>query len=261
MLYVVATPIGNLGDMSFRAVEVLKSCGYVLCEDTRHSGKLLHHFEIEARKVSYHKFNELERQEQVISDLKKGTSIALISDAGTPGIADPGQRLIERCHQEGLAVSVIPGACAAIVGVVASGLSDERFQFVGFLPKKEGERKKLLAELSFYPGVSICYESPKRLKETLKWLGDTEVTIARELTKLHEEIVRGKASEIEVEERGEMVLMIRGAERKKSLQDELSWVMDSFDLSKKEAIPIVAKLQGMPKRDLYKKMLDSDSPM
>lgn len=200
MLYLVATPIGNLADISFRALKTIESCDYLLCEDTRHSQKLLAHYELRKPLKSYHHFNEASRESQVIADLKEGKTIGLLSDAGTPGISDPGMRLVKRCWQEQLPVSTIPGACALIAALTSSGLSTERFQFIGFLPVKKGPRQRLLQECFLYPGTTIAYESPHRILSTLeilKTIAPTQrIAIARELTKKFEEVQQGTCLEL-----------------------------------------------------------------
>ncbi|HSW86020.1 MAG TPA: 16S rRNA (cytidine(1402)-2'-O)-methyltransferase, partial [Rhabdochlamydiaceae bacterium] len=170
MLYLIATPIGNLADISFRAITVLQSCDYILCEDTRTSLHLLQKYEINKPLKSYHQFNESGRAEEILADLKKDLTIALITDAGTPGISDPGEKLASLCRAEGIQVSAIPGPCAAIAALSISGLSSKRFQFLGFLPKKHSENKAVLIDVLHYPGTSICYESPHRITDTLELL-------------------------------------------------------------------------------------------
>ena len=170
MLFLVATPIGNLADISFRAIEVLTSCDLILCEDTRHSIKLLNHYQIKKPLLSYHKFNEVASIDKIISKLKDSANIALISDAGTPLIADPGYKLVEKCIEEGIAITAIPGACSTIDALLLSGLNVERFQFAGFLPRQQKELKKLLQEFASYPGTTINYESPERILKTVETL-------------------------------------------------------------------------------------------
>ncbi len=219
MLYLVATPIGNLGDITFRAVEILKSCDYILCEDTRHSLRLLQHYSIQKHLTSYHMFNEASREKKVIEDLQSGKIIALISDAGTPGIADPGMRLVKKCREENLKVEGIPGPCAAIQAITCSGMSTERFQFWGFLPKTSGRLQSQLEEILTYSGTTICYETPHRLLKVLEVLKrlapERKIGVARELTKKFEEVRTGTASELLVEwktrsVKGEIVLLISG---------------------------------------------------
>lgn len=216
-LYLVATPIGNLGDITLRALEVLKTCSYILCEDTRTSRVLLNHYEIRKPLVSYHKFNEKRREEQVLTDLASGQEIALISDAGTPLISDPGWILVSACRERELPVFVLPGACSAIAALSASGLPTERFQCLGFLPQRPGKRRKALEECLAYPGTSICYESPYRLVKTLHLLAEMDPTrplvVARELTKKFESYASGTAPFLEAlftksAPKGEIVLLI-----------------------------------------------------
>lgn len=198
MLYLIATPIGNLGDFTFRAGQVIQECDYLLCEDTRHSRKLLDHYQLRKPLYSYHAFNEASKADGIIADLKAGKTIGLLSDAGTPSIADPGLRLVKRCKKEGIKVSAIPGACAAIMALILSGEETERFQFIGFLPVKKGARARLLEEALTYPGTTVAYESPHRLLSTLEILHtlapEHPLTIARELTKTFEEVVTAPPS-------------------------------------------------------------------
>jgi 16S rRNA (cytidine1402-2'-O)-methyltransferase len=217
MLYLVATPIGNLGDITFRAVEILKSCDYILCEDTRHSLRLLQHYSIQKHMTSYHMFNEASREQRIIEDLQAGKIVALISDAGTPGIADPGMRLVKRCRAENLKVEAIPGPCAAIAAITCSGMSTERFQFWGFLPKTSGRLQTQLEEILTYPGTTICYETPHRLLKVLEVLNriapERKITVTRELTKKFEEVLSGTPSELllawkERAVKGEIILLI-----------------------------------------------------
>ena len=219
MLYLVATPIGNLGDFSFRAVETLKSCDYILCEDTRRSGILLKHYGIDVRMRSFHMFNEARKEDEVIEDLKNGKKIALISDAGTPGINDPGERLVQRCKKEELPLSAIPGPCALITALTLSGLPTAKFQFLGFLPKKPSHHKRAIQEMLDYAGTSICYESPFRLIKSLKKIceldKDRTVCVARELTKTFEEVFTASAENTlahfqKKTVKGEIALLING---------------------------------------------------
>lgn len=221
MLFLIATPIGNLKDLSFRALETFQACDYVLCEDTRRTRILLEHYQLKVPLKSFHHFNEASKEAQVIQDLKSGKKVGLVSDAGTPGISDPGERLVKRCRKEEISVIPIPGPCAAIAALSASGLSTERFQFFGFLPRKKGKLKNCLKQILDYEGSSICYESPYRLKETLKILAELEseraCVVARELTKKFETFVHGPAGELYTyfathPPRGEIVLIIAGIE-------------------------------------------------
>lgn len=200
MLYLVATPIGNLEDITLRALNVLRECDYILCEDTRHSRRLLNHYEITKPLKSYHKFNEAKREEALVEDLQKGLTIALISDAGTPCFSDPGQRLVARCITEKLPVFPIPGPCAAVAALVTSGFPTEPFQFLGFLPRKKGQLTKKLEAILEAPITSICYETPHRICKVLDILvelaPDKEIVIGREITKKFEEFLRGSAVEL-----------------------------------------------------------------
>jgi 16S rRNA (cytidine1402-2'-O)-methyltransferase len=221
MLYLVATPIGNLEDITIRALNTLRSCDYVLCEDTRHSGRLLKHFEISKPLKSFHKFNEAKREEMLISDLKSGLNVALISDAGTPCLSDPGCRLVARCVAEGIKIVPIPGACAAIAGLIGSGFDTDSFHFYGFLPKKSGQLTTKLKQILENKTTAICYESPHRILKVLKILveldPDCPIVIARELTKKFEEFLRGTAQSLLISctarpPKGELVVLFGTAQ-------------------------------------------------
>ncbi len=264
-LFLVATPIGNLADISLRAIEILKSSDYILCEDTRHSGILLRHHGIEKSLKSYHKFNEAAREDEVIADLQAGKSIALISDAGTPGIADPGERLVRRCVLEGITVTPVPGACAAIAALTASGLPTHPFQFVGFLPRRTSQLKATLQQMLHYLGTSVCYESPLRLKVMLEVVCDLDphrqIVIARELTKKFEEFVRGTAQELLSQwikpPKGEIVVLIAPGkplevEHEMTLQEHVAYFEEEQELSRSDAIKAVAELRNISKKLVYK---------
>src|SRR6266699_494452 len=217
MLYVVATPIGNLGDITFRALEVMKSADFVAAEDTRHSGMLLKHFEIKKPFVSYHEHNEAMRAAQLIERIATGENIALITDAGMPGLSDPGARLIRECIKRELPFAIIPGPSSILTALVGSGFSTERFYFGGFLPVKSGQRERELRATAAREETSIYFESPYRLTKTLKALidiiPDRQLCVARELTKKFEEFRRGTASELLAHyeakpPKGEIVLVI-----------------------------------------------------
>ena len=269
MLYLVATPIGNLADISFRAVDILKKCDYVLCEDTRHSRILLDHYGIRTPLKSFHRFNEASSEDGIIEDLKEGKSIALISDAGTPLISDPGCEIVARCRHEGIEITAIPGPCAAIEALILSGFLTEQFQFIGFLPKKEKELQMVLNQAAFYSGTTIAYESPHRIEETLKQLAhlfpQRKLSICRELTKLHEEILNGNAHEIlehfkENPPRGELVLLISPPAKKiflehLSLIELVEMFQNDLRLSKRDAIKMAAEVRHLPKRDVYKEFI------
>jgi len=216
-LYVVATPIGNLADVTHRALQVLTKVEVIACEDTRHTRKLLQHYGIATKTVSYHEHNEKQRSEQLIDDLQKGCDVAVVSDAGTPAISDPGFRLVRAAIENNITVVPVPGPSALITALVATGLPTDEFFFAGFLPSRTGARQSRLRELVSIPATLIFYEAPHRLAGTLNdahsILGEREAVVARELTKLHEELRRGKLSELaehysREEVRGEVVLVI-----------------------------------------------------
>ncbi|NOX35231.1 MAG: 16S rRNA (cytidine(1402)-2'-O)-methyltransferase [Deltaproteobacteria bacterium] len=229
-LYVVATPIGNLEDITFRAVKTLKQVDLIAAEDTRHSKKLLSHYDIRTKLISCHEHNEAIKAPKIISHLKNGLNIALISDAGTPSISDPGYQLVTAVAKEHISVIPIPGCSAAIAGLSVSGLATDAFLFLGFLPKKQQKQKKALEVLKNETPTLIFYESPRRIKNLitnmLNVLGDKKACLAREITKLHEEHIRGNLSEIlkTLEERkkikGECTLLVQGGAEKKAINQE-----------------------------------------
>lgn len=229
-LYIVATPIGNLKDLSPRAVETLQSVDVVLAEDTRRFSKLATAFSISTKTISYHDHNELARSQEVLEKIKLGKSVALVSDAGTPLVSDPGYRLLRACIDEGVPVSTIPGPCAAIAALTVSGFEPNRFLVEGFLPQKKGKRKKRLAELLEMEMTTIVYESPYRILATVKDIAEQSpqraLCIGRELTKLYEEILRGTAEELatELSSRkkilGELVLVIRPSGKSATLEED-----------------------------------------
>lgn len=268
MLYLVATPIGNLSDITLRAIETLKACDYILCEDSRHSLILLNHYDIHKPLKSYHKFNEASQAGSILEDLKHGKQIALISDAGTPGISDPGAEIVKLCIDHDIAVTAIPGPCAAIQGLICSGLATDRFQFLGFLPRKEGELKSALQQIMTYKGTTICYESPNRLLNTLQTLSNIDpqrgIVVARELTKKFEEIRRGSVIDIlnywrSNPIKGEIVLLISPSSEKEdkewehlSPQEHVEFIQKTYSISKQEAIKVAAQLRRVPKRQIYR---------
>ena len=216
-LYVVATPIGNLADITQRAIQILKDVELIACEDTRHTHKLLQHFGINTKTTSYHEHNENQRGDELLDLLKQGSDIAVVSDAGTPAISDPGFRLVRSAIENEITVVPVPGPSALITALVAAGLPTDEFFFAGFLPARASARQTRLRELASVPGTLIFYEAPHRLAATLKdayeTLGEREAVVARELTKLHEEVRRGRLSDLvehysQVEPRGEIVLLI-----------------------------------------------------
>jgi len=275
MLYLVATPIGNLADITIRALDTLKACDYILCEDTRHSLILLKHYDIVKPLKSYHKFNEASQATSILDDLKAGKNICLISDAGTPGISDPGADLVRLCVEQNIASTAIAGPCAAIHALSCSGLPTDRFQFWGFLARKEGELRQNLQSILSYEGTTICYESPHRLLDVLQLIHTMEATrllvIGRELTKKFEEFVRGTAQDLlerweDVPVKGEIVLLIAPASQQMieawkewTPQEHVQWIEKTYGISQKEAIKLVAAQRQMPKRDLYKQIMIDNS--
>jgi 16S rRNA (cytidine1402-2'-O)-methyltransferase len=271
-LYLVATPIGNLEDITLRALRVLRCVDRIACEDTRQTQKLLNHFEIRTPTISYHMHNEGSRSEELVSELKQGARIAIVSDAGTPGIADPGGQIAAAAIAAGIDVFPVPGANAAISGLIASGLPAERFTFRGFLPAKAGQRKTALEELPRGDATHIFYEAPHRIMDTLADLeavfGPAQhVVIARELTKLHEEFLRGPVGELRTElaarpvVRGEIVLMLApeptgeaSAEQRASIAVEVANLMKAEGISEKDALKRVARERGMGKSDAYREL-------
>jgi 16S rRNA (cytidine1402-2'-O)-methyltransferase len=270
-LYLVATPIGNLEDITLRALRVLRQADRIACEDTRQTQKLLNHFEIKTPTVSYHMHNEGSRTEELIEDLKKGSRIAVVSDAGTPGISDPGSQIAAAAIAAGIDVFPIPGANAAISALIASGLSTERFAFLGFLPAKAGQRKTALEELPRSDATHVFYEAPHRILDTLADIAtvfgaDQQVVIARELTKLHEEFLRGPVGEIRSQLaarpsiRGEIVLMLAlpplesSAEKKTSLAAEVAALSKSEGISEMDALKRVARERGIGKSEAYREL-------
>jgi len=271
-LYLVATPIGNLEDITLRALRVLRNVDRIACEDTRQTQKLLNHFEIHTPTISYHMHNEGSRTEELTTELKSGARIAIVSDAGTPGIADPGGQIAAAAIAAGINVFPIPGPNAAISGLIASGLQTDQFTFHGFLPAKAGQRKTALEELVRGDVTHVFYEAPHRILDTL---ADVEsvfgvsqhVVIARELTKLHEEFLRGPVGELRSQlaarasVRGEIVLMLvpsppeNSSEKKKaSLAVEVAALMKSEGISEMDALKRVARERGMGKSEAYREL-------
>jgi 16S rRNA (cytidine1402-2'-O)-methyltransferase len=226
-LYLVATPIGNLEDITLRALRTLKECDLVAAEDTRRTGQLLRHFEISKPLISYFQFNEAKRSEQIIARLKAGEKIALVTDAGSPGISDPGERVVKAAINAGLRVEPVPGPAALIAALTASGLSTERFYFMGFLPHKSGQRRKALESMKNVGATLVFYESPYRIERLLQELNEIlparEVVLGRELTKKFEEFLRGTAAALleQLRQRsikGEFVVMVTGAETDREMR-------------------------------------------
>jgi len=266
-LYLVATPIGNLQDLAYRAVETLGAVGLIACEDTRHTRKLLNHFGIKNKLLSYHEHNEADRSEELVEYLRKGISVAVVSDAGTPGISDPGFRIVGRAIEIGAQVVSIPGAVAFVNAVAASGLPTDSIFFGGFLPSKKSARRARLQEVAFIPATLTFYESPRRvgaaLSDALEILGDRRAVIARELTKLHEEFSRARLSELHAKfssatVKGEIVLLIDRVDemlpevpKTLSLGARLAEIeAEGFD--RKAALKKVAKEFGISKSEAYR---------
>ena len=266
-LYLVATPIGNLRDITQRAVEVLTSVGTITCEDTRHTRKLLNHLGISNKLVSYHEHNEAERADELAAVLEKGTSVAVVSDAGTPGISDPGFRIVERAIEIGAQVVPVPGPVAFVSALIASGLPTDAVFFGGFLPSKKSERRRRLREIAPVPATLAFYESPRRLSaalaDCLEILGDRDVVIAREITKLHEEFSRGTISHLLSEYssatlKGEVVILIdrvRGVtpvrEAGPSLTRRLA-ELEAEGIDRKTALKRAAKEFGISRSEAYR---------
>ncbi|MBE3578387.1 MAG: 16S rRNA (cytidine(1402)-2'-O)-methyltransferase [Caldanaerobacter subterraneus] len=267
-LYLCPTPIGNLEDITLRVLRVLSEVDLIAAEDTRQTLKLLNHYEIKKSLVSYHEHNKVTMGPKLIEKLKSGKSIALVTDAGTPSISDPGEELVRLCIQEGIKIVPLPGPTAAITALIASGLDASSFVFEGFLPKKSKERREKLERISREERTTILYESPHRLKETLKelkeYIGERKVVVARELTKIHEEFIRGTVEEVleklGEEVKGEIVIVIEGA-KISPLQKDPKELLDRYlklGMDKKEAVKKVAKELKVSKREVYKLAIDED---
>ena len=268
-LFVVATPIGNLEDITFRAVRVLKEADLIACEDTRHTAKLLQHYGIDKPTLSYHEHNEAARAEELVAKLEQGLNVAQVSDAGMPGISDPGYRVIKAAIERGITVIPVPGASALIAALAASGLPTDSFAFHGFLPARSGERRTLLESFRTAENTTIVYEAPHRIAETMKDIvellgAERPVVLARELTKMHEEFVRGTAANVlervhAHEPKGEITLLIgKGDERagsgKQSIALRLDEIMREQKIDEKAALKIVAKERGLSKSEAYREL-------
>lgn len=274
-LYLCATPIGNLEDITLRVLRILEEVDLIAAEDTRNSIKLLNHYEIKTPMTSYHEFNKIEKAHQLVQKMQEGINIALITDAGTPGISDPGEELVKIAYEAGIEVTSLPGAAACITALTLSGLSTRRFAFEAFLPKDKKERKRILEELQSETRTIIIYEAPHHLVKTLEelssYLGNRKITLCRELTKKYEEGHRMTINDVleyykDKEPRGEYVLVIEGKtkeevaeERKKewenlSLEEHMQ-LYEQKGVSHKEAMKLVAKDRGVSKRDIYQALL------
>ena len=273
-LYLVATPIGNLEDITYRAVKVLNSVDVIAAEDTRHSLKLLNHLNISKPLISYHRHNEDNKTNLLIDKLLNGENIALITDAGTPAISDPGEEVVKKAIQENIEIIPIPGACALINALIASGISTKEFCFYGFLPINKKLRTNKFSEIKKETKTIILYEAPHKINQTLKdiyeELGDVYIVIAREMTKIHEEFIRGKISEIinnYTNLKGEMIIIIEG-KNKTDINNEYKEMLLNMDLDehyeyykkqnleKKEIIKRIAKDKNVNKNDIYMKFID-----
>ena len=275
MLYLCATPIGNLGDMTPRVVETLRNVDMIAAEDTRNSIKLLNHFAIKTSMISYHEYNKVEKADYLIAQMQQGKDVALITDAGTPAISDPGEVLVAKCHEAGITVTSLPGPAACITALTLSGLSTRRFCFEAFLPADKKERAEILEELKEESRTMILYEAPhhlvKTLKELYEALGDRRITLCRELTKRFETVQPTTLQEIlayyETEEpRGEYVLVLEGKSlQQKKEEKQASWQSMTIEehmayyekegMDEKAAMKQVAKDRGVPKREIYQYLL------
>ena len=270
-LYLCATPFGNLEDMTFRVIRTLKEVDLIAAEDTRNSIKLLNHFEIQTPMTSYHEYNKYEKGRKLVEKLLEGQNIALITDAGTPGISDPGEELVKMCYESGIPVTSLPGAAACITALTISGLSTRRFAFEAFLPSDKKEREQILKEMETETRTMIVYEAPHRLVKTLKLflerLGNRKITVCRELTKRHETALAVTLEEAVAHyeanpPKGECVLVIEGKSREEAREEERKqWeemtiedhmeVYTKQGMDKKSAMKAVAKDRGVSKRDIY----------
>ena len=275
-LYLCATPIGNLEDMTFRAVRILKEADLIAAEDTRNSVKLLNHFEIRTPMTSYHEYNKIEKGKKLVEKLKEGADIALITDAGTPGISDPGEELVKMCLEEGISVTSVPGACACITALTISGLPTRRFAFEAFLPPYKKERTRILEEMKKETRTMILYEAPHRLVKTLAELmdslGNRRAAVCRELTKKHETVFNTTLSEAKTyyeshQPKGECVIILEGKSPNEIRQEEQArWQEMTLEehmeyylsqgIDKKEAMKRAAKDRGVSKREIYQMLLE-----
>lgn len=275
MLYLCATPIGNLEDITYRVLRILKEADMIAAEDTRNSIKLLNHFEIKTPMTSYHEYNKYEKGRYLIEQMQEGKNIALITDAGTPGISDPGEELVAMCYEAGIPVTSLPGPAACITALTISGLPTRRFAFEAFLPSDKKERAVILEELKRETRTIILYEAPHRLVKTLEELsenlGDRKISLCRELTKKHETVFRGSLAEAvswykENPPKGECVMVLEGRSREEMEQEARQQWEDmpleahmehymSQGIDKKEAMKLVAKDRGISKRDVYQALL------
>lgn len=274
-LYLCATPIGNLEDMTLRVLRTLQEVDLIAAEDTRNSIKLLNHFEIKTPMTSYHEYNKIEKAKDLIRQMQEGKNVALITDAGTPGISDPGEELVRMCYDAGVEVTSLPGACACVTALTLSGLPTRRFCFEAFLPTEKKERREILKELEEETRTIILYEAPHRLVRTLEelaeFLGERRISVCRELTKKHETVFQTTVAEAleyyrENAPKGECVMAIEGKSRdairakeqqrweELSVEEHMEHYL-SQGIEKKEAMKLVAKDRGVSKRDIYQELL------
>src|ERR1700694_2268891 len=274
-LYIVGTPIGNLEDITLRALRILKEVDLIACEDTRHTQKLLNHYNIEKKLVSYHEHNEMTRSPELLIQLEQGAKVALVSDAGMPLVSDPGYRLVTLCGRHKIPVVPIPGPSAMLAALSAAGLPNEEFLFVGFLPARSGERRRMLERLRIEERTMIFYEAPHRVAESIadaqEILGDRPACLAREVTKLHEEFLRGKLSQLaeslaERPARGGITLLVcppepsavsGQADSAQSLSDRVEELIRQAKLDRKEALKLAAKERGITRRAAYEQLVES----
>lgn len=272
-LYLVATPIGNLEDITLRALKILTECDFIAAEDTRVTAKLLATYELRKPLVTYEEHTKRAAGERILERLKAGESCALVTDAGTPGISDPGEDLVRLCAEHGIRVVPIPGACAAISALIVSGLATRRFVFEGFLDGKDSEKRERLSDLAAETRTLIFYEAPHRLKETLAHMaeafgGERRITLCREITKLNEEVLRFTLSEaIAYAEnkppRGEFVLLVEGKQQNEgcfwqnmTVREHVSYYVNTMGLEKMAAVKATAKDRGVPKNSVYRELID-----
>ena len=276
-MYLVATPIGNLEDITLRALRILKEVDEIACEDTRHTQKLLNHYDIRKPLVSYHEHNEMTRAPELLISLEQGAKIALVSDAGMPLVSDPGYRLVTLCVRHKIPVVPIPGPSAMLAALAAAGLPNEEFLFIGFLPQRTGERRRALEHLRIEERTMIFYEAPHRVAESIadarEILGDRPACVAREVTKLHEEFLRGRLSQLAESlaarpARGEITLVVGPlepsasagqADATQSLSDRVEELIRQAKLDRKEALKLAARERGLTRRAAYEQMVDSKS--
>lgn len=278
-LYLCATPIGNLEDITYRVLRILKEVDLIAAEDTRNSLKLLNHFEIHTPMTSYHEYNKIEKAYQLVDQLRQGKNIALITDAGTPGISDPGEDLVRIALEEGMHVTSLPGAVACITALTMSGQQTRRFAFEAFLPRDKKERAKILEELKDETRTIILYEAPHHLIATLtqlrEALGNRSISLCRELTKKHEDVQKTTLDDVllyyrDNEPRGEYVLVIEGKDRRElEAEAQRAWeqmtisehmaIYEAQDIPRKEAMKLVAKDRGISKREVYQALLDAEA--